>query len=210
MKKYSILVVDDEAIVRHTVASDLEYQGYKVTMAESGEEALSLLQNPGWNMPVDLHSLSYNSGSDEPYFDLVITDLLMEGMDGIQVLKKIKEITPGTMVIILTGHGSLATAIDALRLYADDYILKPCDVEVLNFRVSRCLERLEFQRKVKLYEKLLPVCCVCKKIRDDAGKEPGTGGWMEMDDFLRERAKVDISHGYCPECAEKMLREVGI
>ena len=138
-------------------------------------------------------------------FDLVITDLVMAPMNGNDVLKKSKEINPEMMVIILTGFGDMTSAIDALQLDADDYMLKPCEPEEMYFRVSRCLEKLEFKRKIRIYEDILPVCCVCKKIRDDSGRDPGTGQWMEVEEYIRDRAKVDVTSTYCPECAQTSI-----
>jgi YesN/AraC family two-component response regulator len=109
---------------------------------------------------------------------------------------------------MLTGFGDMESAIDALRLHADDYLLKPCEDEELHFRVASCLEKLELKRKLKLYEDMLPICCVCKKIRDDAGKEPGTGEWMTVERFIGEKAKLTITSSYCPECAKKMEEKI--
>ena len=170
MRKYSILLVDDDPIIIKGTGSDLEEKGYEVTTANSGEKAIELLENTT--------------------FDLVITDLIMGSIDGIGVLKRAKEISPETMVIILTGFGNMTSAIEALRSGADDYILKPCESEEMYFRVSNCLEKLELKRKIKLYENILPVCCVCKSIRDDTGKEPGTGKWTQMENYIRDKGGV--------------------
>lgn len=187
MRKYSILLVDDEPLITIGVGNDLEKKGYEVTTADSGEKAIELL--------------------NKARFDLVMTDLIMDRIDGIDVLKKSKEINPESMVIILTGFGDITSAIDAVRLDADDYILKPCESEEIYFRVSSCLEELELRRKIKLYEDLLPVCCVCKKIRDDFGKEPGTGRWVKMEDYIRDKGGIEVTSGYCPECARKAMEE---
>ena len=188
MRKYSILLVDDDPIITAGTGSDLEEKGYDVTTADSGEKAIGLLSKSS--------------------FDLVITDLVMAPINGIGVLKKSKEINPDMMVIILTGFGDITSAIDALRLDADDYMLKPCEPEEMYFRVSRCLEKLELKRKIKIYEDILPVCCMCKKIRDDSGREHGTGQWMSMEKYMHDNAKVDITSTYCPECAKKAMEEL--
>ena len=188
MRKYSILLVDDDPIITAGTGSDLEEKGYDVTTADSGEKAIGLLSKSS--------------------FDLVITDLVMAPINGIGVLEKSKEINPEAMVIILTGFGDITSAIDALRLDADDYMLKPCEPEEMYFRVSRCLEKLELKRKIKIYEDILPVCCMCKKIRDDSGREHGTGQWMSMEKYMHDNAKVDITSTYCPECAKKAMEEL--
>ena len=160
MKKYNLLLVDDDPFILEGIGEDLESRGYQVTRANSGDKAVNLLSKDN--------------------FDLVITDLVMEETDGIQVLKKSKEIDATIMVIILTGFGDMISAIDALRNEADDYMLKPCESEEIFFRVERCLEKLELARKIRMYQKILPMCCVCKKIRDDRGRKPGTGEWIPV------------------------------
>jgi DNA-binding response OmpR family regulator len=187
MKKYNLLLVDDDPFILEGIGEDLESRGYQVTRASSGDKAVKLLKQDN--------------------FDLVITDLVMEKTDGIQVLKKSKEIDATIMVIILTGFGDMISAIDALRSEADDYMLKPCESEEIFFRVERCLEKLELARKIRMYQKILPMCCVCKKIRDDHGRKPGTGEWIPVEQFIHERANLDITSSYCPVCAQKTMTE---
>jgi DNA-binding NtrC family response regulator len=187
LKKYNLLLVDDDPFILEGIGEDLEGQGYQVTRVNSGEKAVELLQ----------HSR----------FDLVITDLIMERTDGIQVLKKSKEIDATAMVIVLTGFGDMLSAIEALRNQADDYMLKPCESSEMFFRVERCLEKLELARRINLYQKILPMCCVCKKIRDDTGQVPGQGEWVPVERFIQERARLDITSSYCPECARRTLKE---
>lgn len=117
----TILLVDDEEVIRKSFARELRMEHFDVTAVSSGEDALATL------------------GSRE--YDVVITDLMMPGLDGFGVLKAVKNRTPMTSVIILTGYGDMNAAIDALRLGADDFTLKPCEVEELIFRIRRCLEK---------------------------------------------------------------------
>ena len=184
-----ILLVDDDLLILKIIKANLTEQGYDVTAASSGEEAIAIL------------------GREEIPFDLVLTDLVMAGTDGISVLKKAKETDPDIAVLILTGHGDLESAINALRFKADDYLLKPCEPEVLTFRIEKCMERRLLTRKVKLFEKILPACCVCGKIRDDTGVAPGSGTWMPFDVYVMKRAGVAVSHAYCPECAREAMRK---
>ena len=188
MKEHTILLVDDDPFILTGIGQSLETEGYRVTTAESGELALELLK--------------------QDRFDLVITDLVMDKIDGIRVLQTAKEMNPESMVIILTGYGDMTSAIDALRLNADDYMLKPCQPDEMSFRVASCLEKLDLSRKLRLYEQILPVCCVCRKIRDDDGREPGTGKWMNVDRYLWKKAGLSVSSTYCPECARKAKSEV--
>jgi PAS domain S-box-containing protein len=117
----SILFVDDEDVIRKSFQRELQVEGFAVTVAAGGAEAIGALEKDA--------------------YDLVITDLMMPGIDGFGVLKAAKKLAPLTSVIILTGYGDMTSAIDALRLGADDFTLKPCEVEELIFRIRRCLER---------------------------------------------------------------------
>ncbi|MEE8400169.1 MAG: response regulator [Desulfobacterales bacterium] len=188
MRDYEILLVDDDALILDTLGPAIESAGYRVTTAANGTEAIEKLTRC--------------------HFDLVLTDLVMESVDGIGVVKKAKEVNPDAMAIILTGFGGITSAIDALRLGADDYLLKPCENEEILFRISTCLEKLEFKRKIKAYEEMLPVCCVCKKIRDDSGKEPGSGEFMSVEQFIVTKAGLSVTSTYCPECGKKAIEEL--
>jgi YesN/AraC family two-component response regulator len=190
MEKYKILLVDDDLLILQSISSALKQEGYHVATAPNGEEAIQLMK--------------------ENQFDLVLTDLVMDPVDGMGVLKKAKEINPEGIVIILTGYGDLLSAIEALRLDADDYLLKPCEPEELSFRISSCLEKLELERKVKAYETIIPVCCECKSIRDDVGKEIGTGEWIPVEQYILTKSKIAVSPTYCPECIKKELERIKI
>lgn len=121
MNGVTILFADDEKLIRHSFTRDLRAEGYQVTAVASGNEAINALQ-------------------DEQY-DLVITDLMMPDIDGFGVLKAAKRLAPQTSVIILTGYGDMQSAIETLRLGADDFTLKPCKIDELVFRIQRCLEK---------------------------------------------------------------------
>ena len=121
MTAISILFVDDEKLIRHSFARDLQTEGFAVTAVTGGSEAIHALE--------------------EERYDVVITDLMMPGVDGFGVLKAAKRLAPQTSVIILTGYGDMRSAIDALRLGADDFTLKPCEIDELVFRIQRCLEK---------------------------------------------------------------------
>ncbi len=187
---YKLLLVDDDLLILESISSALEQEGYDVVTAANGEEAIGLIQaNP---------------------FDLILTDLVMDPVDGMAVLKSAKEKNPESLVIILTGYGDLISAIEALRLKADDYLLKPCEPEELSFRISNCMEKLELKRKLKAYEKIVPVCCECKSIRDDNGKEIGEGEWMPVEQYILTKSKLAVSPTYCPECIKKELERIKI
>ncbi len=183
MKKASVLLVDDEPVILESVARNLEYNNYSVSKVENGEEALQLLKNN--------------------QYDVIITDLRMPGISGIEVLRNAKKIHPETGVFILTGYGDMTSAIEALRLGADDYLIKPCNPDELLLRINRFIKNQHTRRTIQLYEHILPICTYCKKIRDDANVEAGTGDWVSMEQFITDRSSSLISHGCCPECYEK-------
>lgn len=185
MGKHRILLVDDDPFILEGIGADLENQGFKVTKAVSGDQAVELLASAA--------------------FDLVMTDLVMENVDGIQVLKKAKELQPDTMVIIITGYGNLKSAIEALRNEADDYLLKPCESEEMLYRINQCLDKAELTQRIKLYQKILPMCCVCKRIRDDRHTAPGKGEWVAVEQFIHDRANLDVTSSYCPQCAKQTM-----
>ncbi|MFN3396104.1 MAG: sigma-54-dependent transcriptional regulator [Thermodesulfovibrionales bacterium] len=121
MEKGRVLIIDDDEIIRKSCEKVLSPEGYIVVSAQSGREGLKLLSN-------------------KP-FDLVLTDLRMPDMNGIDVLKKVKEMGPDIEVIIITGYGTIKSAIEAIRYGAYDYVEKPFSPEELLNVVRRSLER---------------------------------------------------------------------
>ncbi len=117
----AILLIDDDPLVLNGVTRQLEAEGFAVTQASSGKKALAFLANT--------------------HFDLIITDLVMDAPNGLDLLEHAKRNIPNTAVIILTGYGDVHAAIDALRLGADDYLLKPSDPEELIIRIKGAIER---------------------------------------------------------------------
>jgi len=116
MSKGKILVIDDEDIVRLSCSRTLVPEGYELKMAKNGPEGLKLLE--------------------EESFDLVLTDLKMPNMDGIEVLANIKGKWPAIDVIIVTGYQTVETAVRAIKLGAFDYIEKPFTPDTLIATVS--------------------------------------------------------------------------
>ena len=183
MGEYKILLVDDEPNMLKLVGSSLEHEGFKVTTTESGQEAIDLIM--------------------KREFDLIITDMVMEPVDGISILKRAKELDPETIVIILTGYGDTRSAIDALRLNADDYLLKPCDPAEIYFRISKSLEKLELKRRLKTFEDILEICPECKMVRDDPADGDEGERWISIEEYIRKRTMLEASAIYCPKCSKK-------
>ena len=116
----TLLVVDDEESLRITTAAIFENEGYVVDTASSGDEAIELLSNKD--------------------YDLVLTDLHMEGGDGLSVLNSIRRQAPLTISVVLTGFASVESAIAALQEGAYDYLVKPCDIESMKHTIRRGVE----------------------------------------------------------------------
>jgi signal transduction histidine kinase len=115
-----LLVVDDEESLRITTAAILEKEGYLVDTASSGDEAINLLEQKD--------------------YDLVLTDLHMEGGDGLSVLNEIRRHSPLTISVVLTGFASVESAIAALQEGAYDYLVKPCDIDSMKHTIRRGVE----------------------------------------------------------------------
>ncbi len=125
--KERILVVDDESGMRDFLSIMLKKDGYDVALAESGEEALRSVQ--------------------KEIFDLVITDVKMPGIDGIDVLKAVKEASPETIVIVITAFAATETAVEAMKLGAYDYITKPFKVDEIRLVIQKALEKSRLRRE---------------------------------------------------------------
>src|SRR5574344_2083651 len=121
--KFTLLIIDDEKNIREGLAANFEMDGYNVKTAADGSEGLSLIEKGD--------------------IDLVITDLRMPGISGEEVLQKVTTETPGIPVIILTGHGSIDSAVDAMRHGAYDFLTKPLNLDQLGLIVKRALKTRE-------------------------------------------------------------------
>ncbi|HYS16038.1 MAG TPA: sigma-54 dependent transcriptional regulator [Candidatus Binatia bacterium] len=131
----SILVVDDEPAIQDILTWSLEAEGYRVATAGSGEEALSRVE--------------------EEDFDVIVTDIVMPGLDGLEVLERSRVLNPRAAVIVMTAYAALETAIAALRRGASDYLEKPFAVELLKERVQRVLQYRETIWKDRLVQRAL-------------------------------------------------------
>lgn len=117
-----VLVVDDEAAIRYSVSKTLQRVGYSVREAANGEDALDIIRGET--------------------FDVVLTDIRMPpGLDGVELVRRIKDTDPDTIVILMTAYPSLNTAVEALRLGAHDYLIKPSSSQDIRSSVQRGIER---------------------------------------------------------------------
>jgi DNA-binding NtrC family response regulator len=131
VESIKILVVDDEALVRDVIKKGLSQMGgFNVEVAQSGSEAIEKIE--------------------KVVFDLVLTDLKMPGMDGLELLKNIKGTRPEVMVILMTAYGSIETAVEAMRIGANDYITKPIDLNELLIHISKAQKESILLRENRL------------------------------------------------------------
>jgi len=134
MATSKILVVDDEESVATTIKAILQLDGNDVTAVTTGKDALTQLR--------------------EHEFDVVLTDLRLDDLDGIEILRETQKLWPDTVSIMLTGYASLESAVTALRSGAYDYLIKPSDVDELRATIGRALERRRLRQRLVELEQL--------------------------------------------------------
>ena len=130
MSKTSILIVDDELVLRESLAAWLERDGHLVETAASGEEGLERMM--------------------KKRFDIMLVDIKMEGMSGLEVLRKVKDSDPDVAVVMITAFGSISTAIEAMKDGAQDYLLKPFDPNELGLLIEKIVSQ-QAQRRENLF-----------------------------------------------------------
>ena len=133
MKSPSLLLVDDDAAFRQVMAGELGRFGYAIDSVGTGEEAIQRVAEA------------------EP--EVVLLDLRLPGMGGLETLKAIQAAAPAVEVIMLTGHGSIDTAIESIRIGAFDYVVKPCPLDELQIRIQRALERRTLRQRANILER---------------------------------------------------------
>src|SRR6185503_9342785 len=124
-----VLIIDDHDTVREGLELLLRRRGHRTLSAEGGQRGLDLLQEEG--------------------ADLVITDLRMANVDGMEVLRRVKERSPGTDVLVLTAYGTLETAVEAMKLGATDFITKPFSTEEFAVKIDRILKDREERERLR-------------------------------------------------------------
>ncbi|HEV7596379.1 MAG TPA: response regulator transcription factor [Gemmatimonadaceae bacterium] len=196
-----ILVAEDDAVTRKILAVTLERLGWDVVSVTDGQAA--------WRVFETL-------GSDAP--ELAVLDWMMPGLEGIEICRRLRA-TPGfefVYVILLTSRAEKQDLSAGLAAGANDYIAKPFDPVELEARVrvgermvnlqrslaDRVLELEEALGEVRALQGLLPICSYCKKVRNEANY------WEQVDSYLVAHSDVKITHGICPGCLEKMMKEL--
>lgn len=142
----TILIIDDEKSIRRTLREILEYEGYKVEEAVDGLEGLSMLK--------------------ERTFDAILLDIKMPKMDGLEVLDKIMQTNPDTPVIMVSGHGTIDTAVEAVKKGAYDFVAKPMDLNRLLISLRNALEKVSLVTETKVLKRRV------SKTREILGQSP--------------------------------------
>lgn len=128
-----ILVIDDERSIRNTLKDILEYEKYEVDLAEDGNKGIELVRNAE--------------------YDIVLCDIKMPGMDGIEVLGYLTELAPDTPVVMISGHGNIDTAVESIKKGAFDYIEKPLDLNRLLITIRNALDKSNLVTETKNLKK---------------------------------------------------------
>lgn len=124
-----ILVIDDEKSIRNTLKEILTYEGFEVIEAQDGMEGLKFVE--------------------KEKFDIILSDIKMPKMDGIEVLEKLQELSPETPVVMISGHGNIDTAVEAIRKGAFDYISKPLDLNRMLVTIRNAMDRSSLVKETK-------------------------------------------------------------
>jgi DNA-binding NtrC family response regulator len=157
-----ILVIDDERSIRNTLKDILEYEKYEVDLAEDGIKALEKVKTAE--------------------YDIILCDIKMPGMDGIEVLEKLGGFTPDTPVVMISGHGNIDTAVDSIKKGAFDYIEKPLDLNRLLITIRNAMDKSSLVSETKILKKKV------NKKYEIVGESPALKSVVEMADRV---AKTD-------------------
>lgn len=128
-----ILVIDDERSIRNTLKDILEYEKYEVDLAEDGNKGIEKVKSAE--------------------YDVVLCDIKMPGLDGIEVLEKLNEMSPDTPVVMISGHGNIDTAVDSIKKGAFDYIEKPLDLNRLLITIRNAMDKSSLVTETKILKK---------------------------------------------------------
>ena len=197
----TVLFVDDEKIVLDTLARSLRKESYKRIFIDSAASAMALFEKE------DIH--------------VIVTDVLMPGMDGLTLLKKVREAYPETIRIVLSGQTQLTQIVESINkgeifryiikpLVGDDnelarviregidyYLLRRDRTELIQRLKQKNQDLVNSLAQIELLEGILPICALCKRIKND------NNCWIDVENYIQEHSSALFSHGYCPECYEE-------
>jgi DNA-binding NtrC family response regulator len=179
----SVLVADDEESMRFFLVKTLRRAGYSVTAVENGRQAVDRVV--------------------EDTYDVLLVDLKMPGMDGIAVLEAVREISPDAVVLIMTGHGSVENALEAMKRGAADYITKPFHRDAILLRIERSLERRRTVRenlKLRHLVKEADEAPRRRRVEPIAEDDHGVAGLLA--EKTRDRGGPEVGPDRIPELRE--------
>ena len=180
----NVLIADDDPTSRIVLSATLKKLGHQVAVAKDGAEAWTVFEN-----------------GDVP---LLISDMVMPRVDGLELCRRIRAAKRPkyTYIILLTSVSGKSGYLVGMRAGADDFINKPFDEEQLAARLVAAGRILNLQSQVNQLSGLLPICCVCKKVRDDQNY------WQQVESYISKRTDARFSHSYCPDCFKKAMQEL--
>lgn len=179
-----ILVIDDERSIRNTLKDILEFEKYKVDVAEDGFKAMELIKITD--------------------FDVILCDIKMPGMDGIEVLQKIEELKPDTPVVMISGHGNIDTAVESIKKGAFDFIEKPLDLNRLLITLRNAMDKSTLITETKVLRKKV------NKRFEMVGTSPSIQKVLDMVDRVAPtdaRVLITGSNGTGKELVARRLHE---
>lgn len=180
----NILVVDDDAGVRLLLQTTLRRMGHAVAVTKDGVEALALFSRC--------------------HVPLIVSDRMMPGMDGLELCKRVRKANRSqyTYIILLTAVDGKSGFLEGMKAGADDFMNKPFDEDVLAARITVAERILKLQSQVKQLAGLLPICALCKKVRDDQNY------WHQVETFIAQHTDATFTHSYCPDCFQRLSNEI--
>jgi DNA-binding response OmpR family regulator len=180
----NILIADDDSTSRIVLSATLKKLGHQVTVTRNGAEAWTTFET-----------------TEVP---LLISDMVMPDVHGLELCRRIRAANRPdyTYIILLTSVGGQSGHLVGMRAGADDFINKPLDEEQLVVRLVFAERILNLQSQIEQLSGLLPICCVCKKVRDDQNY------WQQVKSYISKRTDARFSHGYCPDCFKNALQEI--
>jgi len=165
----NILVAEDDEKMRNGLVEILKGEGYHVDSAENGQKGLEMLK--------------------EKDFDVVLSDLIMPIMGGMEFLRNIKQIKPGTSVIFITGFGTIENAVEAIKVGASDYITKPFKIDEVQSKIKKVLAEKEFEKIPDILDSNV-IKAISNPIRKDVVKLLAASGKLKFTE-IKKMLKID-------------------
>ncbi|HMV99758.1 MAG TPA: response regulator [Acidobacteriota bacterium] len=179
-----VLIADDDEVTRTLVQLSLERAGYEVMVTCDGEEALAALK------------------ADDT-IRIVVSDWEMPRLNGVELCQQVRAFRHNdyTYFILLTAvHTDDDHYYQAMEDGVDDFLLKTMATKTLRLRLKVAERILGFTRQINQLKELLPICCYCKRIRDD------NDYWQQIDEYIHDQTGTDFSHGICPNCYDSRVK----